>query len=292
ADLRKFSDGEIFVELKENVRGTDVFLIQPTCTPVNDHLMELVIMVDALRRASARRITAVVPYYGYARQDRKDEPRVSISSKLMADLITVAGANKIITMDLHADQIQGFFNIPVDHLYASYVFWPYIQQHMDLKNLVWISPDLGGTKRIKSYAEAAGYDAFNIMYKNRLLDTPNKVKEMKMIGESPAGKDVAILDDVADTLDTLCMAARLLKKEGAKSVRAFVSHPVLSDKPDEDTAYEKLLKSPIDELVVTDSIPLFKKDHPKIKVASIAEMFATAIYKNETNESISELYKF
>jgi len=292
-----FSSNEIKPVLEDTVRGRNVYVIQSTCdsrkmklSPA-DNFWELKSIVDAARRASAHKVMAVMPYYGNARQDRKDESRVPISAKIVANDLSGTGVDKLITMDLHADQIQGFFNIPVDHLYASYVFLPYIKQNMNLDNLVLASPDLGGTKRIKAYASALKKDEFIVMYKSRAFDVPNQINKMKMIGENPVGKDILLLDDIADTVGTVCTAADILKDAGAQSVRAFVSHPVLSGKEHDDKAYEKLLKSSIDQLIVTDSIPLLY-DSPKIKVLSIAKMFAMAIYKNETNESISKLYKF
>lgn len=299
SQVRLFSSNEIKPVLEDTVRGRNVYVIQSTCdsrkmklSPA-DNLWELKSIIDAAKRASANKVMAVMPYYGNARQDRKDESRVPISAKIVAnDLEKSLHADKMITMDLHADQIQGFFDIPVDHLFASYVFLPYIKQNMDLENLVLASPDLGGTKRLKAYATALKKDEFIVMYKSRAFDVPNKINKMKMIGESPIGKDIILLDDIADTVGTICMAANILKDAGARSVKACISHPVLSGKGHDDEAYHRLAESSIDQLIVTDSVPLLYDEHPKIKVLSIAKMFARAIYCNETNESISNLYKF
>ncbi len=281
ADVRKFSDGEIFVEIKENVRGDDVYIVQPTCTPVNDHLMELVIMVDALRRASARRITAVVPYYGYARQDRKVAPRVPISAKVVAEMFMAVGVRRVLCMDLHAGQIQGFFNIPVDHLYAAPVLLEYIKDKF--KDVVMVSPDAGGVERTRAFAKRL--DAgLAIIDKRR--DRPNECQAMNVIGEVK-GKIAILLDDMVDTAGTLCNGAATLLEHGAKEVHACCSHPVLSG-----PAIERLNKSCIKSLVVTNSIPLtgdaLKCDI--IKVLSVSKLLAEAIDRIHNEDSVSSLF--
>ncbi|MBU0664278.1 MAG: ribose-phosphate pyrophosphokinase [Proteobacteria bacterium] len=281
ADVRKFSDGEIFVEIKENVRGDDVYVVQPTCTPVNDHLMELVIMVDALRRASARRITAVVPYYGYARQDRKVAPRVPISAKVVAEMFMAVGVRRVLCMDLHAGQIQGFFNIPVDHLYAAPVLLKYIKEQF--KNVIMVSPDAGGVERTRAFAKRL--DAgLAIIDKRR--DRPNECQAMNVIGDVK-GKVAILLDDMVDTAGTLCNGAATLLEHGAKEVHACCSHPVLSG-----PAIERLNKSCIKSLVVTNSIPL-RGDALKcdiIKVLSVSELLAEAIDRIHNEDSVSSLF--
>jgi ribose-phosphate pyrophosphokinase len=244
-EVRRFSDGEIFIEIGENVRGTDVFVIQPTCTPVNDHLMELVIMVDALRRASARRITAVLPYYGYARQDRKVAPRVPITAKVVAEMLMVVGVRRVLAMDLHAGQIQGFFNIPVDHLYAAPVLLEYINEAFN--NVIMVSPDAGGVERTRAFAKRLKSD-LAIIDKRR--DRPNESKAMNVIGDVE-GKTAILLDDMVDTAGTLCNAAAMLMEAGAAEVHACCSHGVLSG-----PAIERLEASVIKSLVITNSIPL------------------------------------
>jgi len=281
ADVRKFSDGEIFVEIKENVRGDDVYIVQPTCTPVNDHLMELVIMVDALRRASARRITAVVPYYGYARQDRKVAPRVPISAKVVAEMFMVVGVRRVLCMDLHAGQIQGFFNIPVDHLYAAPVLLEYIKERFS--DVVMVSPDAGGVERTRAFAKRL--DAgLAIIDKRR--DRPNECQAMNVIGDVK-GKVAILLDDMVDTAGTLCNGAATLLEHGAKEVHACCSHPVLSG-----PAIERLNKSCIKSLVVTNSIPL-SGDALKcdiIKVLSVSKLLAEAIDRIHNEDSVSSLF--
>lgn len=281
AEVRKFSDGEIFVEIKENVRGDDVYIVQPTCTPVNDHLMELVIMVDAMRRASARRITAVVPYYGYARQDRKVAPRVPISAKVVAEMFMAVGVRRVLCMDLHAGQIQGFFNIPVDHLYAAPVLLEYIKEKF--KDVVMVSPDAGGVERTRAFAKRL--DAgLAIIDKRR--DRPNECQAMNVIGEVK-GKVAILLDDMVDTAGTLCNGAATLLEHGAKEVHACCSHPVLSG-----PAIERLNKSCIKSLVVTNSIPLtgdaLKCDI--IKVLSVSKLLAEAIDRIHNEDSVSSLF--
>ncbi|MFA4984736.1 MAG: ribose-phosphate pyrophosphokinase [Candidatus Omnitrophota bacterium] len=276
----RFSEGEIRVKIDENVRGKDVFVIQPTCPPPNDNLMELLIMMDALRRASARRITAVVPYFGYARQDRKDQPRVPITAKLVANLLTVAGANRILTMDLHAGQIQGFFDVPVDHLFAVGVFADYINK-LELKELVVVSPDVGGIKMARAYAKRFSAP-LAIIDKRR--DSPEKTEAMHILGEVN-GKNVVIVDDLIATGSSLIEGAVALKKAGAASIRAAISHGVLSG-----PAIERIDKCKVlEELVITNSIPLNQK-HAKVKVLSIAELLGEAIRRIHNEESVSSLF--
>jgi ribose-phosphate pyrophosphokinase len=280
-ELRRFSDGEIFVEIGENVRGTDVFVIQPTCPPVNDHLMELVIMVDALRRASARRITAVLPYYGYARQDRKVAPRVPITAKVVAEMLMVVGVRRVLAMDLHAGQIQGFFNIPVDHLYAAPVLLKYINE--TFKNVVMVSPDAGGVERTRAFAKRLKAE-LAIIDKRR--DRPNESKAMNVIGDVK-GKIAILLDDMVDTAGTLCNAAAMLKEAGAVEVHACCSHGVLSG-----PAIERLEASVIKSLVVTNSIPLrgAAKECKKIKVLSVSQLLGEAIRRIHSEDSVSSLF--
>ena len=260
ATVTSFPDGESFVKINENVRGHDVYIIQPTCTPTNQSLMELLIMIDAAKRASAHRITAVMPFYGYARQDRKDQPRVPITAKLVANLLVAAGANRILTMDLHSQQIQGFFDIPVDHLFASPVFFKYLEQFRG-DDMVVVSPDVGGMKM------AAAYDVDG-------LD-----------GGGVAGKHVLLVDDITETAGTLANAAKIMRASGAISVRAAVSHALLSP-----IAYERLAKGDIDELITTNSVPIETKGLP-IRVLSIASLMADAIVRINNNESVTSLFK-
>ena len=276
--ITKFSDGEFAVSYEESIRGRDVFLVQSTF-PSSDNLMELLLMIDAAKRASARTINAVIPYFGWARQDRKDKPRVSIGAKLVADLLSAAGVNRVITMDLHADQIQGFFDVPVDHLYSSSIFLPYIQS-MKLDNLVMASPDVGGSKRAASYAKYLGTDLV-LCHKQRAK--ANVVSEMKVIGDVQ-GKNVIILDDMVDTAGTITKAANLFIEQGALSVRAFAPHAVLSD-----PATERINDSKLTEIYFTDSIPL-RKQSDKIKIISAADLIADSIIKANRNESISDSY--
>jgi len=282
AEVRKFSDGEIFVEVKENVRGRDVFIVQPTCTPVNDHLMELVIMVDALRRASARRITAVVPYYGYARQDRKNAPRVPISAKVVAEMFMAVGVRRVLCMDLHAGQIQGFFNIPVDHLYAAPVILEYIEKTFG-DEVIMVSPDAGGVERTRAFAKRLN-SGLAIIDKRR--DKPNECQAMHVIGDVK-GKTAVLMDDMVDTAGTLCAGAETLLANGAKEVHACCSHPVLSG-----PAIERLVKSPLKSLVVTNSIPLNGKSQlcDKIKVLSVSKLLADAINRIHNEDSVSSLF--
>jgi ribose-phosphate pyrophosphokinase len=279
--VKSFSDGEINVEIDESVRGMDVFVIQSVCDPVNNNLMELLILIDALKRASAERITAVLPYYGYGRQDRKVLPRAPISAKLVADLITTAGASRILTVDLHAGQIQGFFNIPVDHLFAAPVLLDYLKQ---LKNdIVIVSPDAGGVERARAYAKRLN-SSLAIIDKRR--ESPNVSQVMNIIGDV-SGLTAVLADDMVDTGGTLARAAYALVEKGAKEVYACCTHPVLSGR-----ALEVILESPIEEMIVTDTIPLKKeaKACPKIRVLSISNLLAEAIRRIYENESVSCLF--
>ncbi len=282
ATITNFSDGEIMLQINENVRGADVFVIQSTCMPVNENLMELLLMFDALKRASAGRITAVMPYYGYARQDRKVQPRVPISSKLVADLLTVAGANRLLTIDLHAGQIQGFFNIPVDHLYASPVLFDYIRG-CHFKDLVIVSPDAGGVERARNFAKRLNA-SIAIIDKRR--EAANVSQVMNVVG-AVEGRDVMLLDDMIDTAGTITQAANALKQKGARKVCAACTHAVLSG-----PAVDRLNNSAIEELIVTDTIPLDSKraQCPKLKVLSVAPLFAEAIKRIHEESSISSLF--
>lgn len=271
----EFSDGEFQPYYDESVRGCIVFIVQSTFPP-SDNLMELLLMIDAAKRASAYKVVAVMPYLGFARQDRKDKPRCAIGAKLVADLLTAAGVDRVMTMDLHADQIQGFFNVPVDHLYASTLFVPYIKS-LELDNLVIAAPDMGGTKRANAYSRFLKSEMV-ICYK--LRKKANVVEEIRVIGDVK-DKNVIIVDDMIDTAGTICLAANLMKDQGAKSIRVVVSHPVLSG-----PAYERIEKSAITEVAVTDSIPL-KNHTEKIKVLSIADLFADVIHKVYKYKSIS-----
>jgi ribose-phosphate pyrophosphokinase len=279
---KTFSDGETQIEIHENIRGRDVFVLQSTCTPVNDNLMQLLIMMDALRRASADRVTAVIPYYGYGRQDRKVKPRVPISAKLVADLITVAGASRVISIDLHAGQIQGYFNIPVDNLYAAPVLMKYIRAHFQ-DNLVIVSPDAGGVERARAYAKRLGA-SLAIIDKRR--DAPNVAEAMNIIGEVE-GKTAVILDDMIDTAGTLTQAANALKENGAGDIYAYCTHPVLSG-----ASVERIEASPIDKVVVTNTIPLNEKarNGSKIMALSVAELLGEAIKRVHNSDSVSTLF--
>ncbi len=281
AEVRTFSDGEIFVEIGENVRGSDIFIIQPTCPPVNDHLMELVIMVDAMRRASARRITAVLPYYGYARQDRKVAPRVPITAKVVAEMMMVVGVRRVLTRDLHAGQIQGFFNIPVDNLFAAPILLKHISNQFN--EVVMVSPDAGGVERTRAFAKRLQAD-LAIIDKRR--ERANVCAAMNVIGDV-TGKTAILLDDMVDTAGTLCSAADILMQKGAKEVHACCSHGVLSG-----PAIERLEASQIKQLVVTDTVPLRPEAQKcqKIKVLSVAELFARAISCIHSEDSVSSLF--
>jgi len=276
----EFSDGEIQPYFEESVRGCDVFIIQSTFPP-SDNLMELLLAIDAARRASARNIIAVIPYFGFARQDRKDRPRVSIGSKLVANLLTAAGVTRIMTMDLHADQIQGFFDVPVDHLYASAIFAPYIRS-LGLDNMVVAAPDIGGSKRANSYSKFLGLE-MAMVYKQRAK--ANQVQAMTMIGDVQ-DKHVIMIDDMVDTSGTLTKAADLMIDNGALTVRAFCTHPILSG-----NAYERIMQSKLTEMVVTDTIPL-KQSCDKIHVLSVADLFSDVIKKLLEDESISSTFIF
>ncbi|WP_317362150.1 ribose-phosphate pyrophosphokinase [Campylobacter helveticus] len=279
AGVKRFSDGEISVQIDESVRGKDVFIIQSTCAPANDNLVELLILTDALRRSSANSITAIIPYFGYARQDRKANPRVPISAKLVADLIEAAGIDRVATIDLHAGQIQGFFNIPVDNLYGSIVFNDYIKSK-HFENAIVGSPDIGGIARARSVAKKLGLD---IIIVDKRRERANESEVVNIIGDVN-GKDVVLVDDIIDTAGTIVKAAKALKEKGAKSVMACCTHAVLSGE-----AYERIAKGDLDELVITDTIPL-KKEHEKIKVLSVAPIFAEVIRRVYHNESVNSLF--
>lgn len=274
-----FADGEFSVFYEESIRGKDVFLVQSTI-PSADNLMELLLMIDAAKRASAHYIAAVIPYFGWARQDRKDKPRVSIGAKMIADMLSAAGITRLITMDLHADQIQGFFDVPVDHLYGSSIFLDYINKNMSLDTLTIATPDVGGTKRANSYAKHLGVPMV-ICHKSRIR--ANEVAEMRIIGDVE-GRDVLLIDDIVDTAGTITKAANLMIENGARSVRALASHAVLSN-----PAIERIEESALTEILFTDSIPL-KRTSSKIHVLSVAEMFAEAIRRVRNHKSISSLY--
>jgi len=278
-EVNKFSDGEINVIIPESVRGKDVFIIQPTCAPANDNLMELLIIVDALKRSSAGAINAVIPYFGYARQDKKAAPRVPISAKLVADMLETAGVKRIITIDLHASQIQGFFNIPVDHLVGATLFVEYIKTKK-FKNPIIASPDVGGVARARSYAEKLGLD---LVIVDKKREKANSCEVMNIIG-NVEGKDVIILDDMVDTAGTLTKAADILKSKGATSVMACCTHGVLSG-----PAFDRIEKSSLDELVITDTIPI-KNKHKKITVLTASEITAKTINRIYTNESIQSIF--
>jgi len=283
ATVGRFSDGEVMVEIEEHVRGKDVFLMQSTCAPTNDNLMELLVMIDAVRRSSARRITAVIPYYGYARQDRRPRTaRVAITAKLVADMITGAGADRVLTMDLHADQIQGFFDIPTDNIYASLVLLGDIWRQ-EIKDPLVVSPDVGGVVRARAMAKHLEAD-LAIIDKRR--PKPNEAKVMHIIGEV-SGRTCVLMDDLVDTAGTLCEAADALKAEGAERVLAYCTHPVLSGK-----AVERIAKSRLDEIVVTDTIPLRPdaKGCPRIRQLSVAELLAESMRRLAENDSISTLF--
>ena len=280
ADVGRFPDGEIQIQIMENVRGADCFVIQPTSEPANDNLMELLLMIDALRRASAHRITPVIPYFGYGRQDRKAQPRVPISSKLVSNLITVAGADRILTMDLHAGQIQGFFDIPVDHMYGAPVFIDYFKKKK-LGDVVVVSPDAGGVERARAFAKRLNYD-LAIIDKRRT--SPTDADIMNVVGDVN-GRVALIVDDMVDTAGTLAKAAKALINSGAKAVYAAASHGVLAG-----PALERLEAAPITELIITDSIALNGKKLDKIKVLSVAKLLADAIRRIHEEKSVSSLF--
>ncbi len=283
AEVGRFSDGEVQVEITENVRGGDVFVIQSTCTPTNDHLLELLLMLDALKRASANRITAVVPYYGYARQDRKVAPRVPISAKLVADLITTAGASRMLTVDLHAGQIQGFFNIPVDNVYATPVLLQYLRGRAARDRITVVSPDAGGVERARAFAKRL--DA-GLAVIDKRRGRPNEVAEMQIIGEVD-GRVAIIVDDMVDTAGTLCAAAEAVKAAGAPLILACATHAVLSG-----PAMSRLSASVIHELIVTDTIPLRPDASAlsKIRVLSVARLLGEAVRRTHEEDSISSLF--
>lgn len=276
---QQFSDGEMSPFIAESVRGHEVFIVQSTFPPA-DNFMELLLMIDAAKRASAESINVIIPYFGYARQDRKDKPRVAIAAKMIANLLSAAGASRIMTCDLHADQIQGFFDIPVDHLDGAYIFVPYLKS-LGLTDIMFASPDVGGIKRARYFAKY--FDA-DLAVCDKHRKEANKIESMRLIGEVD-GKDVILVDDLVDTAGTICKAASLLKENGAKSVRAVCTHPVLSGK-----AYENISNSVLEEIVVTDTIPL-KENISKIKVITVSNLFAKAIRKIHDRESISSLFR-
>ncbi len=284
AKVTRFSDGEVQIEIDENVRLRDIFVLQSTCAPVNENLVELLLMLDAVKRSSASRVTAVIPYFGYARQDKKVAPRVPLSAKLVANMITLAGANRVITMDLHAGQIQGFFDIPVDNLFGTPVFLRYVRKNFDNNHLVIVSPDAGGVERARAYAKRI--DAgLAIIDKRR--DAPNKAKAMAVIGDVK-DKVAIILDDMADTAGTLTEAAAAIMKKGAKEVHGMCSHAVLSG-----PAVDRIITSPLSSLVVTDTIPLHQKarESGKIVVLSIAELVGEAIIRSHRGDSVTSLFE-
>jgi ribose-phosphate pyrophosphokinase len=277
-DYQQFSDGEMSPLIGESVRGHDVFIVQSTFAPA-DNFLELLLLIDAAKRASALNVNVIIPYFGYARQDRKDKPRVAIAAKLIANLISASGASRIMTCDLHADQIQGFFDIPVDHLDGNYIFVPYVKS-LNLPNVMFATPDVGGIKRARSFAKFFNAE---LAVCDKYRKEANKIESMRLIGEVE-GKDVILIDDLVDTAGTICKAAALLKEKGAGSVRAICTHAVLSGK-----AYENIQGSVLEELVVSDTIPL-KQETSKIKVLSVSDLFAKAIRKIHDHESISSLF--
>lgn len=278
--VQHFADGEFQPSFEETLRGNDVFIIQSTIPP-SDNLMELLLMIDAAKRASARQVIAVIPYFGFARQDRKDKPRVSIGAKLIANLLTAAGLDRLITMDLHADQIQAFFDVPVDHMYASAIFVPYIKE-LNLPNLVMASPDTGGTRRAGAYAKFLNSELV-ICYKQR--EKANEVEKITLIGDVK-GKDVVLVDDIIDTAGSITKAAKMIMDKGANSVRAVATHPVFSEK-----AYQRIAKSVFDEVIVSDTIPM-KKECPKVTVLSASKLFADVIQRVHNHSSISSYFEF
>ena len=279
--IQRFADGEFEVSYEEPVRGAEVYLVQSTFSS-SENLMELLLMIDAAKRASAKTVIAVIPYFGWARQDRKDKPRVSIAAKLVANVLIAAGIDRLITMDLHADQIQGFFDVPVDHLYASTMFVPDIES-LNLKDMVVASPDVGGAKRANSYAK---YFNKPLVLCHKHRQEANVVESMTIIGDVK-DKDVILIDDMVDTAGTICKAASLMKENGARSVRAYISHPVMSD-----PASERVMDSGLDELVTSDSIPFDTDKCPKVRVLSVDKLFATTIRSVNQKKSIGELFLF
>lgn len=286
SDITRFSDGEIAVEIKENVRGKDVFILQPTCAPTNDHLMEVVLLADALRRSSAGRITAVIPYFGYARQDRRPRSaRVPISARVVADMLSIAGIDRVMVVDLHADQIQGFFDVPVDNLYATPVLLSDLKQK-NYENIMVVSPDVGGVVRARAVAKSLGDVDLAIIDKRRAKANESEV--MHIIGDV-SGRDCIIVDDIVDTAGTLCKAAQALKDKGAKRVVGYITHPVLSGK-----ALNNITNSALDEIVVTDTIPLTDeaKACSKIRQVTIASMIAESLRRINNEESISAMFEY
>lgn len=283
AEITRFSDGEIFSRIQENVRGVDVYVVQSTCSPVNDHLMELLVMVDALKRASAGSITAVIPYYGYARQDRKVAPRTPITAKLVADLVHTAGVERVVSVDLHAGQIQGFFNCPFDHLYANRVVLDYLEERFKGDDVVFVSPDAGGVERTRAYAKRMEAD-LAIIDKRR--EKANVSEVMHIVGEVK-GRDCVILDDMIDTAGTLCNAAKALKDHGAKRVFAAATHGVLSG-----PAIDRISASDLEEVVVTDTVPLSlaAESNDKFKVLTVASLLGEAIKRIHNSDSVSSLF--
>lgn len=282
--IRRFANGEVYCEIEKNVRGADVFVIQSTCAPVNEHLMELLITVDALKRASANSITAVVPHYGYSRQDRKSAPRTPITAKLVSDMMTIAGCSRVVTMDLHAGQIQGFFNIPFDNIFASPVLLEYIQKNLDRSTLITVSPDAGGVERVRHYAKKLEADLALI---DKRRTGPNVAEAMNVIGDVN-GKDCIIIDDMIDTAGTLVQAAKALRKNGAKRIYAAATHPVFSD-----PAIQRIAEcAELEAVIVTDTIPLSEQARKldKIKVVTTADILAKAIHRTFNHDSVSSLF--
>lgn len=282
--IRRFANGEVYCEIEKNVRGADVFVLQSTCAPVNENLMELLIIVDALKRASANSITAVVPHYGYSRQDRKSAPRTPITAKLVADMMTIAGCSRVITMDLHAGQIQGFFNIPFDNIFASPVILDYVQKNLDLTSLITVSPDAGGVERVRYYAKRMNTDLALI---DKRRTGPNVAEAMNVIGDVN-GKDCLIIDDMIDTAGTLVQAAKALRKNGAKKIFAAATHPVFSD-----PAIQRIGEcEELDQVIVTDTIPLSENARKleKIKVVTTADILSKAIHRTYNHDSVSSLF--
>ena len=282
ADVTRFPDGEIFVKIQENIRGRDVFVVQSTCYPPNDNLMEMLIMIDAMKRASAARITAVMPFFGYGRQDRKDQPRVPITAKLVANLITAAGADRVLTMDLHAQQIQGFFDIPVDHLYASPVVVKYLRERFDGKDVVAVAPDAGGLKMAYAYSQMI---ESGIALVGKQRKGHSEVEATSLVGDVK-GCTALLVDDMSTTAGTLCEAARMLEENGAREIYAAVSHALVTPK-----GIERLSQSPIKELVVTDSVPFENNGDFPVVVLSVAELLGEAILRTHNNESVTSLFR-